>query len=117
MTNREDVVSNGGVGEGGRGEDEDCSGGRSTIKPVSSTEPVGINNNNQPMMVVTVSKDVRTQRAIEQQVREARQNGEDGRGGRSGQRGGRSSMTKPTTKEEGGGNNDRATNNQQTMGA
>ncbi len=46
--------------------------------PVSLTEPVGIKNNNQPMVVVTVSRGVRTWRAIEQRVREVRQEGEDG---------------------------------------
>ncbi len=54
---------------------EDGGKGRSTTKRVSSTEPVGINNNNQPMMVVTVSGGMRTWRMIEQQVREARQEG------------------------------------------
>ncbi len=44
-------------------------------KPVSSTEPVGIKNNNQPMMVMTESGGVKTQWAIEQQMREARQEG------------------------------------------
>ncbi len=45
-------------------------------------------------MVVTVSGGMWKWRVIEQQVKEARQEGEDGRGGRS--------MTKPTTKEERG---------------
>ncbi len=44
-------------------------------KPVSFTEPVGIKNNNQPMMVMTVSRGVRTQQGIEQQVKEARHEG------------------------------------------
>jgi hypothetical protein len=61
---------------------------------MSLTEPVAIKNNNQPMMVVTVSGGARTRWVIEQQVREARQEREDGGGGRS--------VTKPTTKEEGG---------------
>ncbi len=87
-------MGNGEVGEGGRGEGEDGGRGRSTTKPVSSTEPISIKYNNQPMMVVTVSRDKRTWRVIEQQVREARQGGEDGGGGRS--------VTKPTTKEEEG---------------
>ncbi len=52
MTNQEDAAGNGGVGEGGRGEGEDGGRGRSTAKPVSSTEPVGIKNNKQPMMLV-----------------------------------------------------------------
>jgi hypothetical protein len=46
------------------------------------------------MMVVTVSGGVWKRRAIERQVKEARQEGEDGGGGRS--------VTKPTTKEERG---------------
>ncbi len=92
MMNREDAVGDGEVGEGGRGEGGDGGRGRSTTKPVSSTEPVGIKNNNQPMVVVTVSGGVRTWRAIEQRVREARQEGEDGRGGRS--------MTEPSTEED-----------------
>jgi hypothetical protein len=92
MTNREDAAGDGGVGEGGRGEGGDGSGGRSMTNPVLMTEPVGIKNNNQPMVVVTVSGGMRTWRAIEQCVREARQEGEDGGGGRS--------MTKPTTEEE-----------------
>jgi hypothetical protein len=45
----------------------------SVMKPLSLTEPVGMKNNNQPMMVMTESKDVRMRRGIEQQVREARQ--------------------------------------------
>ncbi len=45
------------------------------MKPVSSTEPVGIKNNNQLMMVMTVSGGMRLQQAIEQQVREARHEG------------------------------------------
>jgi hypothetical protein len=44
MTNREDVAGNGGVGEGGRGEGKDSSRGRSTMTPVSFTEPGGIKN-------------------------------------------------------------------------
>jgi hypothetical protein len=40
--NQEDAVGDGGVGEGGRGEGGDSGGGRSTMKQVSSTEPVGI---------------------------------------------------------------------------
>jgi hypothetical protein len=80
MTNREDAAGDGGVGEGGRGEGGDSGRGRSTTKPVSSSEPVGIKNNNQPMVVVTVSRGVRTRRVIERQVREARQEGEDGGG-------------------------------------
>jgi hypothetical protein len=54
-------VGKGGEGEGERGEGEDGSRERSTTKPVSSTEPVGIKNNNQPMMVMTVSRGVRMQ--------------------------------------------------------
>jgi hypothetical protein len=77
----EDAAGNGGVGEGGRGEGKDGGGGRSTAKPMSLTEPVGIKNNNQPMVVVTVSGGMRTWRAIEQCVREARQEGGDGGGG------------------------------------
>ncbi len=79
--NREDATGDGGVGEGGRGEGRDGSRGRSTTKPVSSTEPVGIKNNNQPMVVVSGSGGVRTWQAIEQHVREARQEREDGGGG------------------------------------
>jgi hypothetical protein len=45
------------------------------MKLVSSTEPVGMKNNNQPMMVMTESRGMRMQQAIEQQVREARQEG------------------------------------------
>jgi hypothetical protein len=52
MTNQEDSVGNGGVGERGRGEGEDGGKGRSMAKPVSSTEPVSIKNNKQPMMMV-----------------------------------------------------------------
>jgi hypothetical protein len=44
------------------------------------------------MMVVTVSGGMWKRQAIEQQVKEVRQEGEDGGGGRS--------VTKPTTKEE-----------------
>ncbi len=44
------------------------------------------------MVVVTVSRGVRMWQAIEQRVREVRQEGDDGWGGRS--------MTKPTTEEE-----------------
>ena len=102
-----DAAGDGEVGEGERGEGEDSGGGRSMTKPVSSTEPVGIKNNNQQMIVVTVSRGVRTRRGIEQQVREARQEGEDD--------GGRRSKTKPTTKEEEGGNNGRANNTQNTI--
>jgi hypothetical protein len=59
-----------------RGEKGEVGGGeRSATKPVSSTEPVGIKNNNQPMMLMTVSEGVRTRQAIEQQVREARHEG------------------------------------------
>ncbi len=58
MTNWEDTAGNGGVGEGER---EDGGGGRST------TKLVGIKNNNQPIMVVTINRGVRTQQAIEQQ--------------------------------------------------
>ncbi len=46
------------------GESRDGGGGRRTTKPVLSTEPVGIKNNNQPMVVVTVSGGMRTRRAI-----------------------------------------------------
>ncbi len=45
------------------------------LKLVSLTEPVGMKSNNQPMMVMTESGDMRMQRAIERQVREARQEG------------------------------------------
>ncbi len=69
------MAVNGGEGEGERGEGDDGGGGRSATKPVSSTEPVGIKNSNQPMMVMTVSGGVWTQRVIEQQAREARQDG------------------------------------------
>ncbi len=92
MTNREGAAGDGGVGEGGRGEGGHGGGGRSTMKPVSSIEPMGIKNHNQPMVVVTVSGGVRTWRTIKQCVREARQEGKDGRGRRS--------MTKPMTKKE-----------------
>ncbi len=81
MTNRENAAGIGGVSEGGWGEGGDGGWGRSTMKPVSSTEPVGIKNNNQPMVVVTVIGGVRTRRAIEGHVREARQEGQDGGGG------------------------------------
>jgi hypothetical protein len=94
MMNQEDAAGNGGVGEGGRGEGEDSGGERSTMKQVSSTEPVGINNNNQLMMVVTVSRGARTWQPIVQQVREARQAGEDG--------GGRRSIKSPRPKRRGG---------------
>jgi hypothetical protein len=67
------MAGNGGEGEGERGEGEDGGGGRSATKTVSSTEPVGIKNNNQPMMVMAESRSVRMWRAIEQQVGEARQ--------------------------------------------
>ncbi len=46
MTNREDMVVDGGVGEGGRGKGKDGGKERSTAKLVSLTEPVGIKNNN-----------------------------------------------------------------------
>ncbi len=92
MTNWEDAAGDGGVGEEGRGEGGDSGRGRSMTKPVSLTELVGIKNNNQPMVVVTVNRGLRTWRVIEQHVREVRQEGEDGGGGRS--------MTKQTTEEE-----------------
>ncbi len=82
MMNRVDAVGNGGVGEGGRGEGGDGGKERSTMKPVSLTEPVGIKKNTQPMVVVTVSRGVWTRWAIEPYVREVRQEGEDGGGGR-----------------------------------
>ncbi len=63
-------------------------------EPVLSTELVGIKHNNWPMVVVTVSRGMRTWRVIEPQVREARQEGEDGGGGKC--------VTKPMTKEERG---------------
>jgi hypothetical protein len=72
---QEDAAGDGGEGEGERGEGEDGGRGRRETKPVSSTEPVGIKNNNQPMMVMTESGGMRTRRAIEQQVREVRQEG------------------------------------------
>ncbi len=68
-------MGNGREGEGERREGGDGGGGKSEMKPVSSTELVGIQNNNQSMMVMAESRDVRTQRAIEQQVREVRQEG------------------------------------------
>ncbi len=55
----------GGEGEGERGEGEDGNRERSTMKPMSSAEPVGIINNNQPMMGMTVSRGMRTRQAIE----------------------------------------------------
>ena len=58
MTNREDAAGDGGVGEEER---EDGRGGR------SATKLVGIKNNNQPMMVVTINGGKRTRQAIEQQ--------------------------------------------------
>ncbi len=67
------MVGDGGEEEGERGEGEDGGGGRSATKPVSSTEPVGIKNNNQPVMVMTESGGVRSRQAIEQQVRVVRQ--------------------------------------------
>ncbi len=51
-------MSNGGVGEGER---KDNGGGR------SETKLVGIKNNNQPMMVVTINGGMRRLWAIEQQ--------------------------------------------------
>ncbi len=68
-------MGNGGKGEGGRGEREDGGGERSAMKPVSLTEPVGMKNNNQPMMVMTVSGGMSTWQAIEQQMRDARHEG------------------------------------------
>jgi hypothetical protein len=94
MTNQEDAAGDGGVGEGGRGEGGNSGGGRSTTKPVSLKEPVGIKKNNQPIVVVTISRGVRMQQAIERQVREARQEREDCGGGRS--------MANTMTDEEGG---------------
>jgi hypothetical protein len=87
--NREDVAGDGGVGEGGKGEGGDGGRGRSMTKLVLSTELVGIKNNNQPMVVLTVSRGMRTRLAIEQRVREVRQEREDSWGGRS--------LTKPMT--------------------
>ncbi len=66
---------NGGEGDGERGKGENGNGERSAMKPVSSTEPVGIKNNNQPMVVMVVSGGMRMRQAIEQQVREARHDG------------------------------------------
>ncbi len=63
-----DAVGDGGEGEGERGEGEDGGGGRSATKPGSSTEQLEIENNNQPMMVMTDSGGMRTWQAIEQQV-------------------------------------------------
>jgi hypothetical protein len=60
------VAGNGGEGEGERGEEKDGGRERSATKPVSSTERVGIKNNNQPMMVMAVSRGVRKRQAIEQ---------------------------------------------------
>jgi hypothetical protein len=54
------MVGDGGEGEGQRGEGEDGGRKRSATKPVSLTEPVRIKNNNQPMMVMTVSGGVTT---------------------------------------------------------
>ncbi len=68
-------MGNGEEGEGERGEGEDGGRGRSAMKPMALTEPVGIKNNNQPMMVMTESGGVRTWQAVEHQVREARQEG------------------------------------------
>ncbi len=72
------------MGEGGRGEGEDGGGGRSTVKPVSSTKQSANNGGDSQW-------DVWKQRAIERQVKEARQEVEDGGGGRS--------VTKSTTKK------------------
>jgi hypothetical protein len=55
------VAGNGGEGDGEKGEDEDGSRERSATKPLSLTEPLGIKNNNQPMMVMTFRGGVRTQ--------------------------------------------------------
>jgi hypothetical protein len=70
----EDAAGHGWVGDGERGEGEDNNGGGSATRLKSSTGKVK-NNNNQPMMVVTISAGVRMPWAIEQQVREVRQEG------------------------------------------
>jgi hypothetical protein len=66
------VAGDGEGDEGERGEGEDVGGERSATKPVSSTEPVETKTKYQLMMVMTVSGGVMMQKAIEQQVREAR---------------------------------------------
>ncbi len=67
-----DMAGNGGEGEGERGEGEDGGGGKA--QQSWCHQPVGIKNN-QPLMVMIESKGMRRQQAIEQQVREARQEG------------------------------------------